>query len=80
MPILSIEISETELKALSVICSPPEKWVDNAVKNRARIAIDEIVQVCIAKCLEESVQIPASKEEIVELAISKGWVKIASEV
>lgn len=78
MPVISIELTETEVKALSVAALSPQEWAENAVKNRARIAIEEIVQVCVAKCLEEQVQIPSSREEIVDLAIAKGWVKIAS--
>lgn len=78
MPVISIELTETEAKALSVAALSPQEWAENAVKNRARIAIEEIVQECVAKCLEEQVQIPSSREEIVDLAIAKGWVKIAS--
>ena len=78
MPVISIELTETETKALSVAALSPQEWAENAVKNRARIAIEEIVQICVAKCLEEQVQIPSSREEIVDLAIAKGWVKIVS--
>lgn len=78
MPVISIELTETELTALSVIALSPQEWAENAVKNRARIAIDEIVQMCVERCLLEQVAIPGSKEEIVELAVSKGWAKIAS--
>ena len=78
MPVISIELTETEATALSVAALSPQEWAENAVKNRARIAIEEIVQVCVAKCLEEQVQIPSSREEIVDLAIAKGWSNIAS--
>jgi len=77
---ITINLTETELKALSVAALSPQEWAKNAVKSRAQIAIDEIVQLCVAKCLEEQVQIPSSKEEIVDLAIAKGWVTVASEV
>lgn len=78
MPVISIELTETELTALSVVALSPQEWAENAVKNRARIAIDEIVQMCVERCLLEQVAIPGSKEEIVELAVSKGWAKIVS--
>ena len=78
MPIISIELTEVEAKALSVVALSPQDWAENAVKNRARIAIEEIVQICVAKCLEEQEQIPSSKEEIIDLAITKGWVNILS--
>jgi hypothetical protein len=75
---ITISLTETEFKALNVAALSPQEWAKNAVKSRAQIAIDEIVQLCVAKSLEEQVQIPSSKEEIVDLAIAKGWVKIAS--
>ena len=73
-----VSLTETELKALSVVAVSPEEWIENAAKSRAQTAIEEIVQICVAKCLEEQVQIPSSREEIVDLAIAKGWVKIVS--
>lgn len=79
MPNISIDITITEENALRVVCESPQEWAENAVKNRARIAIDEIVQLCVTKCLEESVQVPSSIEEIVELALTKGWVESAEE-
>lgn len=79
MPSISIELTETEEKALSVIALSPQEWAENAVKNRARVAIDEIVQVCVAKCLEHQIQIPGSKDEMVALALSYNWVKVAAE-
>lgn len=78
MPTISIELTEAEQKALSVAALSPQEWAENAVKNRARIAMDEIVQICVAKCLEQQIQIPGSKEEMVDLAITKGWVNILS--
>lgn len=78
MPSIIVEITETEQKALQTICASSQEWADNAVKNRARIAIDEIVQICVSKCLEQSMQIPQSKEAMVDLAIQNGWVHIAT--
>jgi len=77
---ITINLTETELKALSVAALSPQEWAKNAVKSRAQIAIDEIVQLCVAKCLETQTQIPNSKEEMVDLAILNGWVVIAAVV
>lgn len=78
MPSIMIEITEMEQKALQTICVSPQEWADNAVKNRARIAIDEIIQICVAKCLEQSIQIPQSKEAMVDLAVQNGWVNVVA--
>lgn len=62
-----IELSEVEVKALSFVMADPKDWTENAVKERARIAIDEIVQAETMRMLNDpSISvIPSSKEEIV---------------
>lgn len=40
---ITITLTDTEYNALSRVCSSPQEWAENAVKERARIAIEEIV-------------------------------------
>jgi len=75
----TITLTEAEDKALSYAAASQQEWIDNAVHERCRIAIDEIVQLAVAKCLESNIQIPGSKEEIVALAFTQKWVKSATE-
>jgi len=75
----TITLSVAEDKALSYAAFSQQDWIDNAVHERARIAIDEIVQVTVAKCLETGTQIPGSKDEMVDLAFAQGWVKTAAD-
>lgn len=75
----TITLSAAEDKALSYAAFSQQDWIDNAVHERCRIAIDEIVQVTVAKCLETGTQIPGSKDEMVDLAFAQGWVKTAAE-
>jgi len=72
-------LTAAEDKALSYAAFSQQDWIDNAVHERCRIAIDEIVQVTVAKCLETGTQIPGSKDEMVDLAFAQGWVKTAAE-
>lgn len=74
-----INLSAAEDAALSVAALSQDDWIQNAVHERCRIAIDEIVQVCVAKCLETNIQIPGSKDEMVTLAFTNGWVKTAAQ-
>lgn len=78
MTTVTLQISDLEEKALSTVCASVQEWAENAVKNRARIAIDEIVQICVAKCLENQIPIPSTKLDMVELAISTGWISTVS--
>ena len=72
--IYNIELTETEDLALGYITSSQQEWIDNAVHERCRIAIDEIVQIVIKRCLETNTQIPNSKEAMVTLAFTNGWL------
>ena len=72
-------LTAAEDKALSYAAFSQQDWIDNAVHERCRIAIDEIVQVIVAKCLETGTQIPGSKDEMVDLAFAQGWVKTAAD-
>ena len=40
---ITIELTETEYKAMQYAALSVQDWADNALTNRARIAIDEIV-------------------------------------
>jgi len=75
----TLTLTAAEDKALSYAAFFQQDWIDNAVHERCRIAIDEIVQVTVAKCLETGTQIPGSKDEMVDLAFAQGWVKTAAD-
>jgi len=79
MPNITTTLTAAEDKALSYAAFSQQDWIDNAVHERCRIAIDEIVQVTVAKCLETGTQIPGSKDEMVDLAFAQGWVKTAAD-
>lgn len=75
----TVSLSEAEDKALSYVAYSQQDWIDNAIHERCRIAIDEIVKICVEKCLETGTQIPGTKEEMVALAFAQGWVIAAAD-
>jgi hypothetical protein len=75
----TITLSNAEDLALSYVAYSQQEWIDNAVHERCRIAIDEIVKICVEKCLETGTPIPSSKDAMVELAFEKGWVVPAKD-
>ncbi len=79
MKTLTIELTETQYIGLEAVASSPESWATNSVTERARIAVDEIVQTATTRYLDEGIQIPATREEIVSDAFTRGWVKTAAE-
>lgn len=77
MTTYNIILTQAEDAALGYAALSQDDWIQNAIHERCRIAIDEIVQITVAKCLETSTQIPGSKDAMVELAFTQGWVKSA---
>jgi len=79
MKTITIELTDTQYKGLEYVAVSPEEWGDNVVTNRARIAIDEIVDIYTKRALDEGVQIPATRELIVADAFTRGWVKTGQQ-
>lgn len=79
MATYTITLTDAEDSALAYESISVQEWIDNVVHNRCRIAIDEIVAISVEKCLQERIQIPGSKDEIVKLAFQKGWVKTSAD-
>lgn len=79
MTTYTIELTEAENKALSYVAFSQNDWIQNAVHERCKWAIDDVVKICVEQCLANNVQIPGSKDEMVELAFANGWVKSAAD-
>lgn len=65
MTTYTITLSAAEDKALGVVALSQQDWIDNAVHERCRIAIDEIVNVEVQRKLAAGESITGSKEDIV---------------
>jgi hypothetical protein len=75
----TITLTEAENLALGYVALSQQDWIDNLTHERCRIAIDEIVAICVEKCLSNGIQVPGSKEEIIVLSFEKGWIKSAED-
>jgi hypothetical protein len=78
MPSITINLTDTQYKGLEYAAFSPQEWAENAVTERCRIANDEIVQTTVAYCLDNGVQVPATREEIVAYAFDNSIVKTAA--
>jgi hypothetical protein len=76
----TITLTQAEDIALQVAAVSPSEWIDNVVHERCRISIDNIVKICVDKCLENNIQIPGSKDAMVMLAVEQEWVKPLEQV
>ena len=64
----TITLSDAEDKALGFVAFSQQEWIDNAVHERCRIAIDEIVNAEVQRKLANNETISGSKEDIVNAA------------
>lgn len=75
----TVTLTEAENKALSYAALAQQEWIDNAIHERCRVAIEDIVAITVQKCLETNTAIPGSKDAMVDLAFEQGWVKTAAQ-
>jgi len=77
----TVSISDAEKKALEYIAVSVQDWIDNAVDNRARIAIDEIYNAEVARMTADPdiTSIPADKDQVVLDADIKSAATRAAE-
>lgn len=61
----TITLSDAEDKALAYIAVSQQEWIDNAVHERCRIAIEEIVAAEVQRKLELGETISGTKDDIV---------------
>ena len=80
MPDITITVTDTELKGLEFAAVSVQDWVDNAATNRARIAVDEIIQLLVAHCNANEVALAVGRDAQVAQAYDLGVVKTAAQV
>ena len=65
MPKYTIELSDVEQRAMEYISTDVDFWIQNAVHERARLAIEEMVQTHIQDKMTKGEAISGTREEIV---------------
>ena len=76
----TVKLTDTEDKAMSYCSASTQEWVDNALKNRARIAKDEIIALNTAHCNANNIQIATGEDAQVTQAFTLKVVKTAKEI
>jgi len=76
MTTYTITLTDAEVKAMEYVAFSVQDWADNALQNRARIAMDEIYDAEVARMTEDPTitSIPADKEAVVLAADIKSAV------
>ena len=76
----TVTLSDEEALAMSTMCGDTQQWIENALRERARIAMDDIVATAVNQSLQTQTVLPATKAEIVSFAVQQGWVKTFQDV
>lgn len=79
MATYTVTLSAAEDKALGYVALDQQDWIDNAVHERCRIAIEEIVAAEVQRKLAANETISGSKEDIVNAAPIKSAAERQAE-
>jgi hypothetical protein len=80
MTTYTITLSDAENKALGFVAFSQQEWIDNAIHERCRIAIEEIVASEVQRKLALNESISGSKEDIVNAAPIKSAAERQAEL
>ena len=75
----TVGVTTGEYKALQYVMVDQKEWIENAIKNRARIATDEIINLYTSFKINKGEAITAvGTTAIIEAAYSEGVIGIAT--
>lgn len=66
MPAFTVELTDLEVKSLGYVAVSPSDWIQNAVRERCRLAMEEMVNDTIQFNLANSLPLAPTKEEIAQ--------------
>jgi len=79
MPDITVSLTDTENKSMEYVAKSVQDWADNALKNRARIAKEEIVAELVKYCNANSVALAVGEDAQVTQAFDLGVVTVATD-
>lgn len=75
----TVTLTDAEDKALHVVASSAQEWIENAVLNRCRIAIEEIVAAEVERITASGGTLSGTKDDIVLAAPIKSAAQRQAE-
>jgi len=77
--VYTVTLSDAEDKALGFVAISQNDWIQNAVHERCRVAIEEIVAAEVQRKLAANETISGTKEDIVNAAPIKSLAEVQAE-
>ena len=67
MNTFTLTLTDAQLKALAYVAVDPQEWIENAIHERCRLAMEEIFIAEVARMVAdpETTSIPADREAVV---------------
>lgn len=67
MNTFTVTLTDAQLKALAYVALDPQEWIDNAIHERCRLAMEEIFTTEVARMVADPsiTEIPADREAVV---------------
>ena len=75
----TVELTATEKIAMEYIARDVDDWITNAATNRARQAIEEVIQLNTAHCNANSIAIAVGRDAQVAQALELGVIDRAAD-
>ena len=75
----TVTLTDTEKTAMEYIAHDVDEWITNAATNRARIAIEEIIQLNNAHCNANAIAIAVGQDAQVAQALQLGVIDKAAD-
>lgn len=79
MPDVTVTLTDTENKSLEYATLSVQDWADNALKNRARIAKEDIIAQLVSHCNANNVSLAVGEDAQVTQAYDLGVVQTAEQ-
>lgn len=76
----TVVLNDTEEKAMTTITNDIDDWINNAAKNRARIAKEEIISDLIKHCNENDIALAVGEAAQVTQAFDLGVAEVYADV
>ena len=80
MPDITVSLTDTEFKSLEYAAASVQDWADNALKNRARKAKEQIIALNTAHCNANSIAIAVGEDAQVTQAFDLGVVQRLADI
>ena len=77
---ITVSLTDTENKSLEYAAASVQDWADNALKNRARIAKEEIISKLVTHCNANSIALAVGEDAQVTQAYDLGVVIRAADI